>query len=153
MSRFGGASSAEVAASPAACFQLVCDTARTPDWQQAVAAVEVLERDRDGRTSLVRTSIDALVARVHVDLRITYEHDRALHMERESGDLRHLVVNWTFQELPAGRTRAHFDIDFDPGRVLSLLAKGPVVARLEALLAGQPPVGLKRAVESSPTAA
>jgi hypothetical protein len=75
MTRFGGAHSAEVAASPRACFQLVCDTPRTPDWQQAVAAVEVLERDGDGRASLVRTSIDALVDRVRVDLRISYELD------------------------------------------------------------------------------
>jgi hypothetical protein len=70
-------------------------------------------------------------------------------MQRESGDLRHLVVSWTFQELPAGRTQADFRIDVDPGRLLSVLAKGPVVARLEALLAEQPPEGLKRAVESS----
>jgi hypothetical protein len=46
-----------------------------------------------------------------------------------------------------GRTHAGFQTEFDPGRVLSLLAKGPIVGTLESLLARQPPAGLKLAVE------
>jgi ribosome-associated toxin RatA of RatAB toxin-antitoxin module len=148
MSRFGGASSAEIGAPSVACFEMVCDTPRTPEWQEAIAAVEVLERDRDGRTSLVRTSIDAIVTQVEVNLRVTYEEGRSLHMERASGDLKHLTVTWTFEDLGDSRTHASFQIEFDPGRVLSLLARGPVLGRLEALLTGQPPEGLKRAVET-----
>lgn len=94
MSRFGGASSAEIGAPAVVCFEMVCDTPRTPEWQEAVAAVEVLERDRDGRT------------------------------------------------------QASFQTEFDPGPVLSLLAKGPLFARLETLLTQQPPEGLKQAVET-----
>ncbi len=148
MSDFGGESSVEIAAPAAVCFELVCDTPRTPDWHQAIAAVEVLERDGDGRTSLVRARIDALVTRVQVDLRLSYEEHRTVHMRRESGDLSDLTVTWTFEDLGDGRTQAGFQTQFDPGRMLSLLAKGPVVARLDALLAKQPPEGLKRAVEA-----
>lgn len=148
MSRFGGASSAEISAPAAACFALVCDTARTPDWQEAIAAVEVLERDGDGRTSLVRTSINAMITQVELNLRCTYEQERVLHMRRESGDLRHLTATWIFEDLADGRTHAAFHTEFDPGRVLSLLAKGPILGRLETLLAKQPPEGLKRAVEA-----
>jgi ribosome-associated toxin RatA of RatAB toxin-antitoxin module len=147
VTRFGGASSSEIGAPVAVCFDLVCDTVRTPDWHQAIAAVEILECDGDGRASLVRTSIDALVARVEVDLCFTYVEQRALHMRRESGDLKDLTVAWTFEELEDGRTHAGFQTEFDPGRVLSLLARGPIVGRLEGLLARQPPVGLKQAVE------
>ena len=147
MTRFGGQSSARLAAPPAACFQVVCDTPRTPEWHQAIAGVEVLETDGGGRTSLVRARIDALIARVQVDLRLTYEQERSLHMRRESGDLRDLTVIWTFEDLGEQGTLACFQIDFDPGRALSLLARGPVVARLEALLAEQPPEGLRRALE------
>ncbi len=150
MSRFGGASSAEIRAPAAVCFQVVCDTARTPDWHQAIAAVEVLERDGDGRASLVRTNIDALVAHVELNLRLTYEQERTLHMQRESGDLRHLTATWTFEDLGDGRTHASFQTEFDPGRVLSLLAKGPVLGRLETLLAKQPPEGLRQVVEAGP---
>jgi ribosome-associated toxin RatA of RatAB toxin-antitoxin module len=148
LSRFGGRSSAHLAAPAEACFQVVCDTPRTPEWHQAIAAVEVLESDRDGRTSLVRARIDALITRVEVDLRLTYDGPRSLHMRRESGDLRDLTVIWTFEDLGEQGTLACFEIDFDPGRALSLLAKGPVVARLESLLAAQPPEGLRQAVEA-----
>ncbi|MGO8905535.1 MAG: type II toxin-antitoxin system RatA family toxin [Solirubrobacteraceae bacterium] len=149
MSDFGGESSVEIAAPAAVCFELVCDTPRTPDWHQAIAAVEVLERDGHGRTSLVRASIDALVTRVQVELPLSYEEHRALYMRRESGDLTDLTVTWTFEDLGDGRSQASFQIQFDPGRVLSMLARGPVVARLETLLAKQPPEGLKRAVETA----
>ena len=148
MSRFGGASSAEIAAPAAVCFQWVCDTPRTPDWHQAIVAVEVLERDGDGRTSLVKARIDAMVTQVELNLRLSYQEQRVLHMRRESGDLRHLTATWTFEDLGDGRTHASFQTEFDPGRVLSLLAKGPVLSRLEALLAKQPPQGLKQAVEA-----
>jgi ribosome-associated toxin RatA of RatAB toxin-antitoxin module len=148
VSRFGGASSAEIAAPVAACFELVCDTLRTPEWHRAVMATVILERDGERRTSLVRTSIDAIVTQVAVDLRLSYDGQRALHMERESGDLRDLTVTWTFEDLGGGRTQANFQTEFDPGRVLSILATGPVVRRLEAHLAEQPPDGLRQAVEA-----
>ena len=148
MSRFGGASSAEIRAPAAVCFQVVCDTPSTPDWHQVIAAVEILERDGEGRTSLVRTRIDALVAQVELNLRCTYEPDRTLHMRRESGDLRHLTATWTFEELGDARTQASFQTEFDPGRILSLMAKGPILGRLETLLAHQPPEGLRQAVEA-----
>ncbi len=148
MSRFAGDSSVEIAAPVAACFQLVCDTPRTPQWHQAIAAVEILERGSDGRTSLVKASIDAQVTRVEVELRLSYREPHMVHMERESGDLRHLTATWAFQDLGEGHTCASFHTEFDPGRVLSLLARGPVVARLRTHLAEQPPAGLKRALES-----
>jgi len=148
VSRFGGASSAEIAAPVAACFGVVCDTLRTPEWHRAVTATRILEQDGEGRTSLVRTSIDAIVTQVTVDLRLTYDAPRALYMERESGDLRNLTVTWIFGDIGDGRTQAIFQIEFDPGRILSLLATGPVVRRLEAHLAEQPPDGLRRTVEA-----
>ena len=147
MSRFSGSSCVDVGAPAAVCFELVCDTPRTPQWHQAITAVEVLDRDADGRTSLVRTKVDALVVGVEVILRLSYEEPRIVHMSRESGDLRDLAVTWTFEEVGEGLTRAGFETEFDPGRVLSTLARGPLVAQLRARLAEQPPAGLKRAIE------
>ena len=148
MTRFGGESSVEVAAPAAACFELVCDTPRTPEWQRAIRAVEVLELDSAGRTSLVRARIDPLVAQIELDLRLSYEEPRRLHMWRERGDLKDLTAAWTFEELSDDRTRVAFETEFDPGRVMSALARGPLIAKLEKLLAVQPTRGLREALES-----
>jgi ribosome-associated toxin RatA of RatAB toxin-antitoxin module len=137
----------EVKAPAALCFELVCDTPRTPQWHQAIAGVQVLERDAEQRSSLVRARIDALIAEVQVDLRVSYEEPRVVHMSRESGELRELTAIWTFEDLGDGRTRAAFETEFDPGRVLSMFARGPVIAQLRTLLAEQPPSGLKAALE------
>ena len=147
MTVFSGASSVDIAAPVADCFELVCDTARTPQWHQAICGVEILERDADGRTSLVRAKIDAMVARVDLTLRLRYEEPHVVSMSRESGDLRQLSATWTFEELGHGRTAASFHTEFDPGRVLSVFARGPIIERLRALLAEQPTTGLKHAIE------
>ncbi len=107
----------------------------------------MLERDAEQRSSLVRARINALLAKVEVDVRLNYEEPRVVHMSRESAELRELTATWTFEDLGDGRTRAAFETEFDPGRVLSMFARGPVVARLRKLLAEQPPGGLKEALE------
>ncbi len=136
----------EIDASPLSCFAVVCDTERTPEWHEVVAAAEILERDSRGRASLVRTTLDALIARVRVDLRFTYEEPHAIRIERESGDLRTMTACWIFEELGDGRTLAHYETFFDPGRMLSMLAKGPIAGRIEDLVTQQPPRGLKQAM-------
>ena len=128
----------------------MCDTPRTPEWHEAIDGVEVLELDANGRTSLVNASIDALVTHVHVMLRLSYAEGRKVDMRRESGDLRDLTACWTFEDLGDGQSRVMFETEFDPGRVLSTFARGPVYNRLQALLAEQPPAGLKRALEHNP---
>lgn len=150
VSRFAGKSEVIIDAPVEACFEMVCDTPRTPEWHQAIQSTEVLERDADGRTSLVRVSIDAIVTRVQVELRLDYHEAREVSMRRESGDLRDLSVLWAFDDLGQERSRAKFETEFDPGRVLSAFARGPVYARLQTLLAEQPPVGLKRQIEDGP---
>lgn len=147
MTRFEGFSTAEIAAPPSDCFALVCDCARTPEWHKVVRAVEVLERSADGRALLVNTRLDAVVAQVQTRLQFTYEDEHALHMRHAGGDLKDLSVRWTFEDVGGGSTLARFETEFDPGRVLSLLARGPVVERLQELLALQPPKGLKQALE------
>jgi len=147
MTRFAGASTAVIDATATTCFEAVCDTPSTPDWHQAIRAVEILERNNEGRTSLVRVNIDAMVTTVNVLLRLSYDEPHTITMEREAGDLRHLTVRWTFQEIGDGRSQASFETEFDPGRVLSAFAKGPIYARLQQLLAEQPPAGLKTHLE------
>ena len=147
MATFSGSSAVEIDAPPQACFDLVCDATRTPDWQQAVTSAEVLERDCDGRASLVRTRIDAIVDRIELDLRFSYAWPHRIEIERESGELKRLTASWTFEDVGAGRTRATYATQLDPGRVASLLARGPIVAKLRELITQQPPRGLKAMLE------
>lgn len=147
MASFGGSAAIEIDASPRECFELVCDAARASDWQQAVTAAQVLERGADGRAALVRTGIDAIVDRIEVDLRFEYEPYERIRISREAGELRSATATWTFEALAGGRTLATYTTEIDPGRVASMLARGPIVARLERLLVAQPPQGLRRALE------
>jgi ribosome-associated toxin RatA of RatAB toxin-antitoxin module len=148
MGTFGGEHTVEIAAPIEDCFAAVCDIEHTPDWHPAIAAAETLDADADGRASLVQTSIDAMVAKVKVKIRFTYEEPTRVHIERESGDLKHMTATWTFTDLGDNRTEAHYETEFDPGRILSALAKGPVVGKLENMLAKQPPQRLKGFVEN-----
>ncbi len=136
----------EIDAPPTSCFAVVCDTERTPEWHEVVTDAEILERDRQGRASLVRTTLDAKIARVRVDLRFRYREPSEIRIERESGDLRSMTSTWRFEELGDNRTLARYETVFDPGRALSMLARGPIVTRLEELVAQQPPHGLKQAM-------
>lgn len=152
MSSFEGASAAEIRAPAAACYELACDARLTPSWHRAITAVEILEQEEGGRASLGRARIDALLTTLEVDLALSYTGDRQIHMSRMAGDLRRCAATWTFEELGEERTRAGFQAEFDPGRTLSLLGRGPVRARLEHLLFKQPPLGLRLAVEGRQSA-
>ena len=48
-----GEQTLEIAASPEHCFETIVDYETFPEWQDAVEAVEVLERDPDGRGRVV----------------------------------------------------------------------------------------------------
>ncbi len=150
MTEFGGAAAVEIDAPPLSCFAVVCDTERTPEWHEVVAVAEILERDAAGRASLVRATLDAMIARVRVDLRFTYREPLQIRIEREAGDLRSMSATWIFEEIGDGRTLARYETAFDPGRALSMLARGPIVGRIEELIAQQPPRGLKQAMSQDP---
>ncbi len=61
------------------------------------------------------------------------------------------MVMWAafaFDELTAQRTRVNYSTGFDPGRMLSMLAKGPVVGRVRSQLVDDVLAGFKKAVEN-----
>jgi len=152
MADLEGSRTIEIAASPERCFAIAADLDRVPEWHGAMTHVAVLERDVDGRATVVDSEIDATVARVRVRLRFSYDEPLAVQWTRESGDLRSLTGSWRFQEHRDGVTLATYRLEIGVGRHLAVLVRtvrGPVRSRIEALLADRPVQGLKTRAETS----
>ena len=152
MADLEGSHSLEIEAPIERVYEIAADIERAPEWQGAMQEVEILERDGEGRPSLVRTRIDSQVAKHEMDLRFTYDEPSGLRWSREAGDLKSLDGSWTFEDLGEGRTRATYALEIGVGRKLAMLVKtvrGPARTRVEHLLAHRPVEGLKERAEAA----
>ena len=116
MPSYGHCRSAEIDASPEACFAALTDYERLPEWQGAVKRASVLERDEQGRGSLVEYEVDAKFKTVRYRLRQVYDAPHRLGSEYAGGDFRDFGGEWRFTALEGGRTKAELDLRIDPGR-------------------------------------
>jgi uncharacterized protein YndB with AHSA1/START domain len=145
-----GTRSIEIAAPRERCFAIAADLDHVPEWHGAMTAVEVLERDGDGRATVVDSEIHATVATVRVRLRFSYDEPKGLRWTRESGDLRSLEGSWRFEEQKDGGTLATYALEIGVGRRLAVLVRtvrGPLRAGIESRLADHPVEGLKARAE------
>lgn len=147
MGRIDGSSSVVIEAPVERLWELVTDPEGTVAWQDSLKRAEVLERDGEGNATLVRTHVDAVAREVELVLRFSWDEPEELRWRRESGDVKDVVGSWRFEQLGEGRTRATYSLDLDPGRVLGMLARGPLLDQLRRHLTKQPPQGLKRVAE------
>jgi len=146
-----GTRSIEIAAPRERCFAIAADLDHVPEWHGAMTEVEVLERDGDGRATMVESELDASVTRVRIRLRFSYDEPHAIRWSRESGDLRSLDGSWRFETRDGGLTVATYTLEIGVGRRLGLLVRtvrGPVRDRVESLLADRPVEGLKARAET-----
>jgi uncharacterized membrane protein len=86
-----------------------------PEWQGAVMECEVLERDDEGRGSLVRMKVDAKVRKVEYVVRYTYDLPNGLSWEQVSGDLKENTGRYTFTPRDDGSTDVTVDIVAEVG--------------------------------------
>lgn len=152
MADLTGTRSIEIAAPPERCFAIAADLDRLPEWHGAMTAVEVLERDDEGRGTLVQSEIDASVTRVRMRLRFSYDPPTSVRWTRESGDLQSLDGAWHFEQRGNGLTVATYSLEIGVGRRLAMLVRtvrGPVRARVEGLLTDRPVEGLKARAETA----
>jgi len=112
---YGECQTAEIAATPQACFDALTDVERLPDWQGAVRDVRVLEREAGGRASVVEFEVDAKVKRVRYRLRQLYDEPHRIASEYLGGDFNDFAGEWRFAPTAHG-TRAELDLRIDPGR-------------------------------------
>jgi uncharacterized membrane protein len=150
MADLEGSRSIEIEAPLERCFEIAADIERAPEWQGAMRSAQVLDRDGQGRPSLVETEIDASVTTLRVCLRFSYVEPGGIDWHRERGDLKALVGSWRFEELGDGHTRATYSLEIGLNRALSLLRRGirgPAEDRIRELLLGRPVGGLKARAE------
>ena len=116
MPAYGECQSADIAATPQECFDALTDYERLPEWQGAVRAARVLERDHQGRGSVVEYEVDARVKTVRYRLRQVYDEPYRVGSEYLGGDFRDFGGEWRFRAVDGDRTHAELDLRIDPGR-------------------------------------
>jgi uncharacterized membrane protein len=144
-----GDRSVEIEAPIEEVFAIAADIDNASEWQGSLKDVEVLERDAERRAVLVETESDAKVKTVKATLRFSYEPHTAIRWVQEKGDTKSLIGWWAFEELGAGRTRATYGLEADPGRMLGLLLRGPAETAVRDFLLGNAADGLKQKAENS----
>jgi hypothetical protein len=142
-----GSSSAVLDADITACWAIVADVARAPEWQKGFERLEVVERDGQGRPLICDTVNDAKITKVHCRVRMSYEPPCRLAWTRvQSDDLDAMDGSWELEDLGDGRTRATYRLSVDPGPV-GFLAR-PLERALRPLVVGRRAEELGRAVAS-----
>jgi uncharacterized protein YndB with AHSA1/START domain len=139
----------EIEAPRERCFEIAADVENAPKWQGSLIEAEILERDAEGRPLAVETLSDATVKKVRTWLRFAYDPPSGITWEQEKGDAKWLTGSWEFEELGEGRTRATYGLRSDPGRMLGLLLRGPVEAKVKEFLTKGAAEGLKERAESA----
>jgi len=147
MAHLGGTASAEIEAPIARVWALVEDVLIAPQWQGGLVALTPLERDGEGRPTLVESESDIKVRHVKTQVRFSYEPPTRLSWTQVKGDLKSVDGSWELEDLGDGRTRATYTLDGDPGRVLGIVIRGPVEAAARAMLVNARPGELKARVE------
>jgi uncharacterized membrane protein len=139
MGKLGGEASIELDAPVDEVWAVLEDVPSHDRWQGFLDAAEALERDDQGRATLVKFVGDIKVRKVETVNRFSYEPKTAVRWEQVKGDIKSLVGAWELRDLGGGRTHVTFRLDGDPGRVLGMLLRGPVEAAVKQLLvSGRP---------------
>jgi carbon monoxide dehydrogenase subunit G len=147
MGNLGGSASEEIEAPLEQVWAIVEDVLSAPEWQGGLDAMSAIEHDAQGRPTLVETENDIKVRRIKARVRFSYEGPTRLSWSQEQGDMKSVEGSWELEDLGEGRTRATFNLDADPGRMLGMLIRGPVEAATRALFVNGRPGELKRRAE------
>jgi carbon monoxide dehydrogenase subunit G len=149
MSQFGGEGSIEIEVGRDRCFAVAADGGRYPDWHPVIDAVTVIDRDAEGRVSRASFVVDANISTVTVEVTFSYDPPGRVACQRESGDLKEMWTRFELAELEDGRTRLDYSTGLDPGRMLSMMARGPVLEKVRHKLVDDAIVAFKRTAEAS----
>ncbi|MCO5316160.1 MAG: SRPBCC family protein [Solirubrobacterales bacterium] len=137
----------EINAPRSRCYEIISDLEHTPDWQDSMKELDVLESDGEGRATVVQIKSDAKVKDVTSRLEFSYQPEDGMTWEQTKGDLKWLKGKWILEDLGDDRTRATYALEADTGRMLGLLIKGPVEDKLKEWLTKDAAEGLKAEAE------
>lgn len=134
MGKLIGESSIEIDAPIEAVYAVCEDVLTAHEWQGGLNSMKALETDADGRATLVEVAADGKVKELVSQQRFSYEPPNAVRWSQVKGDMKSVTGSWELEAIDAGRTKATFNLEADPGRVLGLTIRGPVEAALRAML-------------------
>jgi len=86
-----------------------------PQWSGGVMEVDVLERDEEGRGTLVRMKVDAKFKKVTYRVRNNYDAPGKLWWDYVDGDLEVMEGYYTFVDNGDGTTTVNTDVNFEAG--------------------------------------
>jgi ribosome-associated toxin RatA of RatAB toxin-antitoxin module len=135
----------DIDATPHACFDALTDYERLPEWQGAVKRINVLERDAQGRGTVVEYEVDAKLKTVKYRLRQVYDEPSRLGSEYLGGDFKNFSGEWRFIDRGDGTTRVELELDIDPGRFVP----GPVKSAIREYVMTRAVRDLKSHLETS----
>jgi ribosome-associated toxin RatA of RatAB toxin-antitoxin module len=129
----------EVTARPEDCFAVLTDYEHLPDWQSRICECRVIERDEQGRGSVVEYAIDAKLRVVRYRLRHFYDEPTSIGSEYLEGDFKEFTGGYRFSEQD-GATDVEFTLKIDPGfsvpgRVARMLGQAVMGKSLQDLKA------------------
>jgi uncharacterized membrane protein len=147
MGTISGSAATEIEAAIDDVYAVAADGEGSPRWQSEIQVAECLERDADGNQLQVRMETETPVKRLSSTLRYGYEPPNRVSWTQEDGDLKSVTGSWELEDLGGERTRATYTLEVDPGRILGMAMRGPVVGVLRGRMVDSMPGKLKDFVE------
>jgi carbon monoxide dehydrogenase subunit G len=149
VSGLGGSTSGEIDAPINEVWATLTDIETIDQWQDGIVSVTAKERDAEGQVVLADVTADAKVKELTVTTRFTRQAPTRLSWQVEKGDVKKLDGSWTLEDLGNGRTRATYEIEVDPGRMLTMLVRGPVEEKIRERLVNKRPAELAARVKQA----
>ncbi len=147
MGKISGTAEIEIEAPIAAVYAAAADAEGTTEWQSEIQIAECLERDAEGRQLVVRMETETAIKTIDSTLRYDYEEPIRISWAQEKGDLKAVAGSWELEDLGGGRTHVTYSLEVDPGRILGMAMRGPVVGVLRGKMVDSMPGKLKTFVE------
>jgi ribosome-associated toxin RatA of RatAB toxin-antitoxin module len=144
-----GSSSADADVPIDRCWALVEDVAIAPEWQGGLLAMDVVERDDQGRALICDAVSDAKLRKVKTRVRFTYDGPSRLSWKMLEGDLTSMEGSWDLEDLGGGRTRVTYTVAVDPGSIPPFV-RGPIEKAARAILVNGRAQELARRVTQQP---
>ncbi len=146
MSGLGGTASGEIDAPIAEVWAAVTDVAAIAAWQDGIVSCTPVETDAAGDVVRAELVADAKVRELRVVARFERTAPTRIAWVVESGDVKKLDGSWTLEDLGDGRTRATYETEVDPGRMLRMMIRGPVEEKIREKLVARRPAELAERV-------
>ena len=147
MGRISGSADTVIEAPIEAVYAVAADGEGSTRWQSEIQVAECTERAPDGSQTRVRMETETPIKRINSTLRYSYEPETRIAWVQEDGDLKSVEGSWELEDLGDDRTKVTYSLEVDPGRILGMAMRGPVVGVLRGKMVDSMPGKLKAFVE------